>query len=96
MMAAAPNATKGTFAGVKVIDLTLMLAGPYCTMLLADQGADVIKIEPPGGEFARGGGPFMSEDSGRVMGGPFASINRNKRSLALDLRSRKARRPCAG
>ena len=84
------------FAGVRVLDFTRFLAGPFGTWQFALQGADVIKIEPPGGEFARGGGPFMSEDSGRVMGGPFASINRNKRSLALDLRSRKARRPCAG
>lgn len=86
MMATPGDATIGTLAGVKVIDLTLMLAGPYCTMLLADQGANVIKVEPPGGEFARASGPFMEDDAGRVMGGSFASINRNKRSLVLDLK----------
>jgi len=81
------DAKTGSLAGVKVIDLTLMLAGPYCTMLLADQGADVLKVEPLGGEFARVSGPFMEEDTGRVMGGSFASINRNKRSLAVDLKT---------
>lgn len=77
----------GSLDGLKVIDLTLMLAGPYCTMLLADQGADVLKVEPFGGEFARVSGPFMEEDAAHLMGGSFASINRNKRSIALDLKS---------
>jgi crotonobetainyl-CoA:carnitine CoA-transferase CaiB-like acyl-CoA transferase len=72
---------KGSLAGLKVIDLTLMLAGPYCTMMLADQGADVLKIEPLDGEFARATGPFMEEDTDHVMGGSFVSVNRNKRSL---------------
>jgi len=79
-------ALRGALVGVKVLDLTLMLAGPYGTMLLADQGADVIKIEPPGGEFARTSGPFRDEDVQRLMGGAFVSINRNKRSVVLDLK----------
>jgi crotonobetainyl-CoA:carnitine CoA-transferase CaiB-like acyl-CoA transferase len=79
--------TKGSLSGLKVIDLTLMLAGPYCTMMLADQGADVVKVEPLGGEFARSSGPFMAEDTDKVMGGSFVSINRNKRSIAVDLKT---------
>jgi len=78
---------KGSLAGLKVIDLTLMLAGPYCTMMLADQGADVLKIEPLDGEFARATGPFMEEDTDHVMGGSFVSVNRNKRSVAIDLKT---------
>jgi crotonobetainyl-CoA:carnitine CoA-transferase CaiB-like acyl-CoA transferase len=70
-----------------VIDLTQMLAGPYCTMLLADLGADVIKVEPPGGDMTRFSGPFLAEDSERAYGGYFGSINRNKRSIVLDLKT---------
>lgn len=77
----------GALAGLKVLDLTLMLAGPYCTMLLADQGADVIKIEPPGGEFSRTSGPFMEDDTERRLSGAFISINRNKRGIVLDLKT---------
>lgn len=78
---------QGALSTLKVLDLTLMLAGPYCTMLLADQGAEVIKIEPPGGEFARIGGPFMPDDVAKLMGGSFVSINRNKKSVVIDLKS---------
>lgn len=77
----------GALAGVKVLDLTQMLAGPYCTMLLADQGADVIKIEPVGGDPTRLFGPFRADDTARHFGGYFQSTNRNKRSLALDLKA---------
>jgi len=62
-----------------------MLAGPYATMLLADLGADVVKIEPLSGEFIRSAGPTFGED-GEEFGGYFQSVNRNKRSLPLDLR----------
>jgi formyl-CoA transferase len=80
----------GALEGLTVIDLTVMLAGPYATMMLADQGARVIKIEPPGGEDARRIGPFpdgaiRAEDGG--YGAYFASINRNKESVVLDLKS---------
>lgn len=78
---------QGALAGVKVLDLTQMLAGPYATMLLADQGADVLKIEPPSGDIARGIGPFHPQDPDRAYGGYFQSINRNKRSLVLDLKT---------
>lgn len=71
--------------GVRILDLTHMLAGPYATMLLADLGADVVKIEPPQGEFIRGAGPTFGEPT-EEFGGYFQSVNRNKRSLPLDLR----------
>ena len=76
----------GPLAGVLVLDLTQALAGPYCTMLLADLGAEVIKIEPPAGDMTRFAGPFTKEDTERAYGGYFASINRNKRSVVLDLK----------
>ena len=75
--------TLGPLSGITVVDLTRVLAGPYGTMLLADMGARVIKIEPPGrGDDSRQFGPF-------VQGRPcyFASINRGKESIALDLKS---------
>jgi len=77
----------GALAGLKVIDLTQMLAGPYCTMLLADQGAEVIKIEPVGGDPTRGFGPFRDDDKERHFGGYFQSTNRNKKSVAVNLKS---------
>ncbi|MGD6741832.1 CaiB/BaiF CoA transferase family protein [Streptomyces sp. BH106] len=71
--------------GIRVIDLTRALAGPYCTMLFADLGADVIKVEPPQGDMSRTQGPHREDDELRAFGGYFASINRNKRSIAIDL-----------
>ena len=78
----------GALEGLKVIDLTMMLAGPFCTMLLADQGADVIKVEPVGGDGTRRMGPYPTE-SGRhtPYGAYFQSINRGKRSIGIDLKS---------
>jgi crotonobetainyl-CoA:carnitine CoA-transferase CaiB-like acyl-CoA transferase len=74
--------------GVTVLDLTRVLSGPYCTMLLADMGARVIKIEQPGrGDDTRGWGPpFLGSESAY-----FLSINRNKESLTLDLKSEDGR-----
>jgi crotonobetainyl-CoA:carnitine CoA-transferase CaiB-like acyl-CoA transferase len=66
----------GPLAGIRIIEVGVMLAGPYATMLLADLGAEVIKVEPPGGEISR-----------QVGESYFASLNRNKRSVCLDLRS---------
>jgi crotonobetainyl-CoA:carnitine CoA-transferase CaiB-like acyl-CoA transferase len=77
----------GALEGVRVIDLTQMLAGPYATLMLADQGADVIKVEPPEGDGTRTIGPFLPEDEARAYSGYFQSINRNKRSITLDLKS---------
>jgi crotonobetainyl-CoA:carnitine CoA-transferase CaiB-like acyl-CoA transferase len=75
----------GPLQGLRVVDLTRMLAGPYCTMLLGDLGADVVKVEPPGGDLTRGQGPFRPDDEERRIGGYFQSVNRNKRSVELDL-----------
>lgn len=77
----------GPLRGVRVIDLTQALAGPFCTMYLADLGADVIKVEPPHGDPSRFSLPYMEEDEEQSFGGYFASINRNKRGIVLDLKS---------
>ena len=71
-------------AGIKVVDMTEALAGPYCAMLLGDLGADVIKVERPGvGDQARGWGPpFLETESAY-----FLAVNRNKRSIELDIKS---------
>ncbi|MBK5222465.1 MAG: CoA transferase [Acidimicrobiia bacterium] len=78
--------TRGPLSGLRVLDLTQALAGPYCTMLLADLGADVVKVEPPSGDMTRFAGPFTEEDTERAYGGYFASINRGKRSIVIDLK----------
>jgi crotonobetainyl-CoA:carnitine CoA-transferase CaiB-like acyl-CoA transferase len=82
----------GPLAGILVADCSTVLAGPYCTMLLADLGADVVKVEPPEGDGTRSWGPPWV-GAGRI--GPddpgvaayYLAVNRNKRSLRLDLRS---------
>jgi crotonobetainyl-CoA:carnitine CoA-transferase CaiB-like acyl-CoA transferase len=84
---------KGPLAGVRVIDASRVLAGPYLAMLLGDLGADVIKIEnPDGGDQTRAWGPpWVGEGEHRVSA-YFVSANRNKRSVALDLKSVEDRR----
>lgn len=75
--------TKGPLSGVTVIDLSRILAGPYCTLLMAEMGARVIKVESPkGGDDARAYGPYVNGKSTY-----FASVNRGKQSIALDLKS---------
>lgn len=91
-----PNTTarlhsRGALAGLKVIDLTRVLGGPYCTMILADHGADVIKVEPPQGDETREWGPPFREHEGGRDSSYYMGVNRNKRSLALDLSLPKGR-----
>ncbi|HEY2184423.1 MAG TPA: CoA transferase [Xanthobacteraceae bacterium] len=73
---------RGPLAGIRVVDLTRILAGPLCTMMLGDMGADVIKIEPPGvgDDTRRWGPPFVGDEAAYFLG-----VNRNKRSLALNM-----------
>lgn len=67
--------------GIRVLDFTRVLAGPYCTMILADMGAEVIKVEhPEGGDDARAFGPFLEGKSAYFM-----SINRGKKSITVNL-----------
>lgn len=74
-------------SGVKILDLTRYLSGPYCTTILADLGATVIKVEPPGGDPARVFRPRMDGEDGTIRSGYFASVNRGKRSIVLDLKT---------
>ena len=84
-MSEAPG--EGPLAGVRVVDLTRILSGPFCSMLLGDLGAEVVKVEPPGrGDHVRGQGAVVDG-----LSWYFASFNRNKRSLTLDLRREEGR-----
>jgi len=71
--------------GVRIVDLTQVMAGPFCTMLLADLGADVIKVEPPSGDLSRAMGGHRLQMKGKDHA-PFLALNRNKRSVVLDLK----------
>lgn len=73
--------------GIVVLDLTRFMSGPYATMLLADAGADVVKVEPLGGEETRTLHPIMKDDDNEEISGYFLRLNRRKRSVCLDLRS---------
>jgi len=79
----ADDARPGPLSGLLVADFSRVLAGPYCTMLLADLGANVIKVESPGGDDTRSWMPPVTEDGTSTY---FLAINRNKRSVALDLK----------
>ena len=77
---------QGPLQGVRVIDLTQCIAGPYCTKLFADHGAEVIKIEPPGrGDVARSMAPFWHDEPHLEGSGLFLHLNTNKKSVALDV-----------
>src|SRR4029077_16362286 len=77
----------GPLAGIRVIDCSTVLAGPYCTMLLGDLGADIVKVEPPEGDATRGWGPPWVGDraAGTRTAAYYLAVNRNKRSIRLDL-----------
>lgn len=77
----------GALSGVRVLDLSRILAGPFCTMLLADLGAEVIKVEPPGGDDTRQWGPPFVEGESTY----FLSVNRNKKSITLNLKHPRGR-----
>jgi crotonobetainyl-CoA:carnitine CoA-transferase CaiB-like acyl-CoA transferase len=93
--------SNGPLSGLMVVDLTQVLAGPFSTMLLADMGADVVKVEPPAGDVSRQWGPYVAtfgnahpeSPAAGSYGGYFASVNRNKRSVCLDLKT-EADRAC--
>ena len=89
MTSEGPHSLEGPLSGLRVLDLTRVLAGPLCTMTLGDLGADVVKVEQPGhGDDTRAWGPpFAGELSAYYL-----SVNRNKRSLTLDLKSEEGRK----
>ncbi len=76
-------ASQGPLAGVRVVDLTAMVMGPYCTQIMADMGADVIKVEPPAGDNTR----YISVGPAPGMSGVYINVNRGKRAIVLDLRT---------
>jgi crotonobetainyl-CoA:carnitine CoA-transferase CaiB-like acyl-CoA transferase len=84
--------TAGALTGIRVIDLSRVLGGPYATQVLGDHGADVVKVEPPGGDETREWGPpFRDDDGVRGPSAYYLNVNRNKRGLALDLRKADGR-----
>lgn len=91
-MGISPTTAPGPLQGVRVVDLTAMLAGPFTTMLLADLGADVVKVEPPAGDTTREVGPQRAGDDPELaLGGYFQSVNRGKDSIVLDLKTGEGR-----
>ncbi len=86
-MATKPSAPSLPLEGIRVMDVTHIVAGPFCSMILADMGAEVIKIERPViGERGRSNGPFIDGEDGVRVSARYLGLNRNKKSVALDLR----------
>lgn len=81
----------GPLAGLRVLDLSRVLAGPLCTMVLGDLGAEVIKVEHPGGDDTRSWGPPWAQGPAGRESAYYLSVNRNKRSVAADLKSEEGR-----
>ena len=75
----------GPLQGIRILDCTQAIAGPWSTMMLGDLGADVIKVEAPRGDLQRPMAPYTREDQERSYGGSFSTYNRNKRGIVLDL-----------
>jgi len=88
---AASAGLAGALEGLRVLDLTQMLAGPFCAQLMADHGAEVIKVESPEGDMTRAFGPYCDDDQVRNMGGYYQSVNRNKKGVVIDLKSEQGR-----
>ena len=83
--------TKGILNGIRVLDLSRMLSGPYCTMMLSDHGAEVIKIESGAGDSSRLNGPFRKDDPKQDWAGYFVSLNRSKKSVKINLKSKEGK-----
>ena len=78
--------------GIRVLDATHIVAGPFCSMILADMGADVIKIERPRtGDLSRSRGPFIQSSDGRETSSRFLGVNRNKKSVSIDLKNARCK-----
>ena len=100
-MSAGPGRPRGLSAneeiplpleGLRVLDVTHIVAGPFCSMILADMGAEVIKIERPGvGERGRGNGPFIDGPDGQRVSSRYLGLNRNKKSVTIDLRDQRCK-----